>query len=261
MLRTESVLQNRVSGKNTPGKEVTSTDQAKSEFLAAVSHELRTPLTSIKAAIALLKGLMPENTSRDLRELLEIADRNSDALTLLITDLLDFENAASGSLQFESAIHEITGLTQDIVAANIKFFKSHPVYFDMADANNPIWVRIDKHRLEQVLRNLLTNAVKFSKSGQNIEISVARRHAGVRVSVRDYGIGISDEHRDKIFERFSQIDSSDTRNIKGMGLGLAFTKALVEKMGCEIGFESEPGIGSTFYVDIPEIRPQSRKVA
>ena len=237
--------------------EVGSTSVAKSEFLATVSHELRTPLTSIKGSIGLLKGLMSKNTSGDMSDLLDIADRNSDVLLALINDLLDFENIVSGTMELNTEILEIAELTQKVIDANLEFAETHSVNFVTTTIDKPAWAHVDKHRFEQILRHLLSNAAKFSAPGKDIEISVMRKDVMVRISVRDYGIGISDEHKDVVFGRFTQIDSSDTRNASGTGLGLAISKALIEKMGGEIGFISEVDNGSTFFIDIPHAHSQS----
>jgi signal transduction histidine kinase len=120
-----------------------------------------------------------------------------------------------------------------------------------------ITVTADGDRLLQVMANLLSNAAKFSPAGGKVEVGAAMRGDGVRVKVRDHGAGIPADFQDKIFGKFSQADSSDTRRLGGTGLGLSITKAIVEKHGGTIGFETAPGAGTTFHFDLPLAPPAS----
>jgi len=258
--RSRLELQGQFQAISQAQREAEAANIAKSEFLATMSHELRTPLTSIKGSLGILKKIKENEVAGETSELIDIADRNSDALLVLINDLLDYEKIISGSMAIETIPNEICSLTRNVIDANQGYAETYSVRFVIAEVEEPAWARVDQHRFDQVLRNLLSNAAKFSEAGGRVEISVKREGSNIRVGIRDFGIGIPESHKLTIFERFSQIDSSDIRQKGGTGLGLAISKALVEGMLGEIGFVSEVGVGSTFYVDVPEIDPPSESV-
>ncbi len=225
--------------------------QAKSEFLATISHELRTPLTSIKGSISLIRGTMAENLTPQALSLLDITSRNSETLMVLINDMLDYEKALSGMMSIDLAPYNINEITQIEIETNQDYAKSKDVRFICTECDEIIWANINEQRFGQILRNLLSNAAKFSNPGGKVEISVIKNPDTVQVNVRDYGMGIAPEHRDKIFDRFVQIDSSDTRIHSGTGLGLSICRILTEAMGGTIDFTSEVGKGSTFFIKFP----------
>ena len=227
--------------------------QSKSEFLAAMNHELRTPLTSSLGSLGLLASVMPEEFSEEGRELLDIAIRNNDALLRLVNELLDYEKILSGTLIIETSKHDICDLTSRIVKDLQGYARSQNVAFLFKDNGGPVYANVQEHRFEQILNNLLSNAAKFSDPGSNVEIFVANDSGNVSVGVKDHGPGIPEEFRTKIFEQFTQLDSSSTRQHGGTGLGLAISKALAGSMGGTVEFETEVGVGSTFYVVLPAI--------
>ena len=226
-------------------------DRAKSEFLATMSHELRTPLTSIKACIGLMGGLMSDELSDDGKSMLEIANKNCETLLLLITDLLDFEKIISGTMSMDIKQHDLAVLVHSAIETNQVYAQSHSVRFNLNEPQTPKWAEVDEYRFAQIMRNLLSNAAKFSVADSVVDISVLDGDGEIIVTVSDQGIGISDEHKECIFERFIQIDSSDNRQRSGSGLGLSITKAFVEGMEGVISFESELGKGTTFYISFP----------
>lgn len=234
---------------------------AKSEFFATISHELRTPLTSIKGSLGLLKGIKQNQLSEDVTGLIDIADRNSNALLLLINDLLDFEKITSGTLETDLKPHEISILTRNIVDANAGYATAYAVQFIFMTVEEPVWAKVDKNQYDQILRNLLSNAAKFSKSGDKIELSVVKTNETIRISVKDYGAGIPDDFKAVIFDRFTQADASDTRIKGGTGLGLSISKALVENFEGQIGFVSEEGSGTIFYIDLPAVQDPASVIA
>ena len=237
-------------------------NKAKSEFLAIVSHELRTPLTSIKGSLGLLAGTMAGELSEDGRSLLEMANRNSDTLLGLINDLLDFEKIVSGNMVLKTSAHNISLITGDLVEVLGGYAESHGVTIRFRMPSDSIWAELEKHRYEQVMRNLISNAAKFSEPGSEVTITMRCSKKQVRVNVIDQGVGISASDRKRVFDHFTQVDSSDIRSRSGTGLGLPISKALVESMGGTIGCRSRLGSGSTFYITLPllEQLPNAEKL-
>lgn len=226
-------------------------EQMKIEFVSTVSHELRTPLTSIAGALGLLIGGAMGELPAAVKPLLEIAHKNSLRLTHLINDLLDMEKIAAGKMHFDMQLLPLTPLVEQTLAANKGYGELRQVRFELAKPVDDVEVRVDSQRLQQVLANFLSNAAKYSPEGERVEVSIERRGTRVRVAMRDRGPGIADEFRPRIFQKFSQADSSDTRQKGGTGLGLAISKELVEHMEGTVGFDSVAGEGATFWAELP----------
>jgi len=233
-------------------KEVSeSANRAKSDFLASMSHELRTPLTSSLGSLGLLKSIAEDEISENGRELLDIAMRNNDALLRLVNELLDFEKILSGTLEIETSRHNICDLTSNIINDNQGYARTQSVTFVFNDPMSSLYADVQEHRFAQVINNLLSNAAKFSDPGSDVEISVTSDNGCIFVKVKDHGPGIPEDFREKIYEQFTQFDSSSTRKHGGTGLGLSISKALMENMGGTLDFETEVGVGSTFFVTLP----------
>jgi PAS domain S-box-containing protein len=226
-------------------------ERMKSEFVSTVSHELRTPLTSIYGALDLLAGGALGELPDNVRQLIDMALKNSQRLNNLINDLLDMEKIAAGKLDFDMVTQALMPLIDHALEVNQVYGAQHQVTFRVIERADEINVRADGHRLIQVLSNYLSNAAKFSPPQADVDVAVRLIGEHVRVSVRDHGPGVPIAFRKRIFEKFSQADSSDTRQNEGTGLGLAITRELVEHMGGKVGFESVEGDGSTFFVDLP----------
>lgn len=231
-----------------------SAEQAKNEFISTVSHELRTPLTSIKGSLGLVRSGVIGELPDKLISMVDIAYNNSDRLVRLINDILDVEKIAAGKMEFRMEPLNLAGLLEQALVANKAYGEEHNVTFGLDSTVPEAMVNGDQDRLMQVLTNLISNASKYSPAGGEIEISLERRAENYRISVTDHGAGIPPEFQSKVFERFSQADSSDTRLRGGTGLGLNITKAIVEQHGGTIGFVSEVGVGTTFFVDLPAQR-------
>jgi PAS domain S-box-containing protein len=227
-------------------------DRMKSEFVSTVSHELRTPLTSIRGSLGLISGGVAGELPVAVKNLVGIAKNNCERLIRLINDILDIEKIESGKMLLDLQVVGIKQLVQQALAANEGFAGQHRVTMRLQAPDEPLQVRIDSDRLTQVLTNLLSNAVKFSPPESAVEVKVSRVGQQVRVEVADHGPGIPEEFRDRIFQKFSQADTSDARQKGGTGLGLNISKALIEKMGGHIGFSSEAGAGTTFFFEVPE---------
>jgi PAS domain S-box-containing protein len=227
-------------------------DKMKSEFISTVSHELRTPLTSIRGSLGLLRGGVAGELPPQIKPMIEIAYSNAERLVRLINDILDMEKIESGKMRFDLKTVELLPLIEQSLAANHGYGEQHQVRFALGATLPGAWVNVDTDRLSQVLANLLSNAAKFSPPGDEVTVSVKESGPLLRVEVSDHGSGIPEEFRARIFQKFSQADSSDTKQKGGTGLGLSITKAIVEKMGGNIGFVSEAaGRGTTFFFELP----------
>ncbi|MGH8805579.1 MAG: PAS domain-containing sensor histidine kinase, partial [Polaromonas sp.] len=227
-------------------------ERMKNEFVSTVSHELRTPLTSIMGALGLLTGGVGGALPGQTRALVEIAGKNSARLVRLINDILDIEKIESGRMQFKLQRCELQPLVEQAIMANSAYAEQFDVSFVLVEALPGAQVMVDADGLTQVMTNLMGNAAKFSPLGGRVDLRLTREGDMIRFAVTDRGPGIPEAFRDKVFEKFSQADSSDSRQKGGTGLGLSISKAIVEAMHGRIGFVSQFGAGSTFHVDLPE---------
>ncbi|MBI5832177.1 MAG: PAS domain-containing protein [Armatimonadetes bacterium] len=224
-------------------------DELKSDFVSLISHELRTPLTSIKAFAATLlrdEGARPE----DQREWLKIIDHECDRLTALVNDLLVISRLDSGRplvLNWQSV--ELMPLLEAVAEAHQA--SAHRHHIEVVGPER-IALSADADRLRQILANLVSNAIKYSPRGGQVEISAEETTDDVRILVRDQGVGIRPEHLNLVFEKFFQVDGSTTRRVGGSGLGLYLTRRLVEAHGGSVWAESELGKGSTLVVVLPK---------
>ncbi|MHB8667395.1 MAG: PAS domain S-box protein [Burkholderiales bacterium] len=229
-------------------------DRMKSEFVSTVSHELRTPLTSIRGSLGILAGGVAGPLSDKVRGFIDIAKDNCERLIRLINDILDMEKIESGKMTFQLQVLDLMQLIEQAVKANEGFAAQHGVRLQIAAAQPGAKVHADGDRLTQVLTNLISNACKFSPAQSTVDIGVSAQGERLRVDVIDHGPGISEAFRKRIFQKFSQEDSSDMRQKGGTGLGLSISSAIVEGLGGEIGFDTEVGKGSTFYFYLPQWR-------
>ncbi|MBX3651964.1 MAG: CHASE domain-containing protein [Burkholderiales bacterium] len=239
----------RMTGTNADITAVKEVERLKNEFISTVSHELRTPLTAIIGALGLVRetssGLDP-----DAAHFIEMACLNSERLSALINDVLDVEKLDSGLMALDLQPLQLREVLEHAVRINQPYADMHHASLRLLPGPE-FTVAADHDRLLQVLTNLISNAAKFSPEGGEVGISAEQRGSIVRVAVRDHGPGIPENFRAAVFRRFERADNSDTRRKGGTGLGLSICKALVERMNGSIGFESEPGKGSTFYFDLP----------
>lgn len=229
-------------------------DKMKNEFISTVSHELRTPLTSIRGSLGLLAGGTVGDLPESANEMLKIASNNTERLLLLINDILDIQKIESGNISFKFESVDLKPFIEKAISEHADYGKQYGVTFEISHMLEGVKVYADKDRLMQVMGNLLSNASKFSNKGDAVHISMAAHQDDrLRISVTDYGRGIPAEFQSKLFDRFTQSDSSDTRTKGGTGLGLSITKVIIEKHGGLIDFISKEGIGSTFYIELPEL--------
>lgn len=226
-------------------------NRLKSEFISTVSHELRTPLTAISGALGLIGGGAVGVLPDAVRDMVGIAQKNSQRLGFLINDLLDMEKLMAGKLQIELHPHLLMPLVEQALASNLAYAQQYGIRLALQHRVDDIWVHVDPQRLQQVLANLLSNAAKFSPHGATVEVSVLKQEANVRIEVRDRGPGIPQAFRGQMFQKFSQADATDARQKGGTGLGLAISKELMDLLGGHIGFESVEGQGSCFFIELP----------
>ena len=226
-------------------------EKMKAEFISTVSHELRTPLTSIRGSIGLLKGGAAGELTDKAEQLLNIAHNNTERLLLLINDILDISKIEAGKMDFKFAPVNVTEAVEQAIENNTGYAEQHQVSYVLENHINNQFIYADAGRFQQIMGNLMSNAAKFANPNSQVIISLAQREHQVRISVTDYGKGIPETLKPTIFEKFTQADSTDTRQTGGTGLGLNITKLMVEKHNGIIGFESTENIGTTFYIDLP----------
>ena len=228
-----------------------SLDRLKSDFVAVVSHEIRTPLTSVKGAIELLADEHYFQNNEQQMKLLTIAHANAERLLVLISDILDFSKLESASLPMNMERQRIEPVLEQ-AAHNLRtLIEERRMHLEVILAPDLPELVMDANRIAQVVTNLLSNAIKFSPDGGRIEVTADVADGEVRVSVRDHGEGIAPQNLPRLFQKFSQVDSSATRRAGGTGLGLVICKGIVEQHGGSIHVESTPGLGTTFSFLLP----------
>ena len=228
-------------------------ERLKNDFISTVSHELRTPLTSIAGSLGLISGGMAGPISEKAQRLIEIAGSNSDRLVRLINSILDIEKIESGRLEIAFERLSAVQLVRQAIEVNRGFADEYGIDLVLDEPSAAPWVQGGSDQLIQVLTNLLSNAIKFSPPRGAVRLTVRRRGNNVRFSVHDRGPGIPDEFRTRVFDKFTQADSSSNRRHTGTGLGLSICRALIERHGGVIDFQTQLGVGTEFFFELPEI--------
>jgi PAS domain S-box-containing protein len=226
-------------------------ERMKDEFLATVSHELRTPLTSVLGALGLLASGAAGALPKAALPLAEVAKRNGERLSRLIDDILDLTKLEGKQLLLQLRALRLGPLLVEAIAANQGYAERAGVKLQLDHRATDPLVRVDADRFLQIMANLLSNAIKHSRAGDTVRVSVDRQGALLRISVRDQGPGIDPQFRSRMFEKFSQADSSDRRAQGGTGLGLYITRLLAERMSARVAVDSVAGEGATFIVEFP----------
>jgi PAS domain S-box-containing protein len=229
-------------------------ERMKNEFISTVSHELRTPLTSIRGSLGLLTGGALGDFSPQASTLLDIANKNCQRLVRMINNVLDIEKMESGNMRFDMVKQALLPLVEQAIEATQGYAAEFNVTVQL-QCNMPdiadLQVAVDRDRMIQVLVNLLSNAIKYSPAGVPVEVRICREPGSVRLSVADHGNGIPEEFQDRIFQKFAQADSTDSRQKGGTGLGLSICKSIVGEHRGHIDFRSAAGQGTEFYVTLP----------
>jgi signal transduction histidine kinase len=223
--------------------------EVKSKFISTVSHELRTPLTSIKGSLDLLNAGALGEVPEAMRPMLEIAGKNSKRLADLINDLLDLQKIEAGEMVYRFEPLSVRHLISEAVDANQGYADSLGVGLVTNLPSPDVFIEGDESRLMQVMTNVISNALKFSNEDSAVRVFGEIIGQKVRICVKDTGIGIPDDAKDKVFGKFTQVDSSDQRRTGGTGLGMNITKQIVERHKGEIDYVSRLGHGTTFFIE------------
>jgi two-component system phosphate regulon sensor histidine kinase PhoR len=224
-------------------------ENVRQEFLSNISHELRTPLTAILAFVETLEDGAIDDEENNLR-FLNVIRRNAERMHHLINDILELSSIESGKILIEPKRSNLANLIDEVfMNLSNKAAEKQVKLVNDVPANTIVFA--DAVRLEQMLTNLIDNAVKFNREGGTVTLSHARDGKRDIIAVTDTGEGISGEHLQRIFERFYRTDRARSREIGGTGLGLAIVKHLARLLGGEISVSSTPGKGSTFLIELP----------
>ncbi|HEV9035550.1 MAG TPA: PAS domain S-box protein [Puia sp.] len=225
-------------------EEIRQLNTRKDEFIGVAGHELRTPLTTVKGYLQLLEDQMPEGLSKDFTVK---AIRQVNKLNRLVADLLDVTKIQAGKLEYTMMPCFMLPLIRESLDTVGQMHTTHRIVAELPDED--IVVTADSTRIEQVLINFLTNAIKYSPDASEIGLSVMVKEARVIVSVQDWGMGIPKEHQAHIFNRYYRAHSD--RIVSGMGIGLYIAKEIIDRHGGTIGVDSQEGVGSVFYFSLP----------
>ena len=232
----------------------------KRDFISVINHELRTPLTSIIGSLSLLAAGTAGTLPPKAQQLVGMAERNTARLGRLINDILDLDKIEAGGLRLKLSPLPALVLLNEALAVNEAAAAKRHIALQLfapgfQETTPCLWV--DGDRFQQIMSNLLTNAIKFSPPESVIKVIAQLQDQAVRVAVSDQGPGIPAEFHQRVFQRFAQSETADTRKNEGTGLGLTIAKALVTQMQGTIGFVSQPGEGTTFFFTLPLAAPQA----
>lgn len=233
-------------------------DKIKTQFLSVVSHELRTPLTPMKAQLQMnlagYFGLIAEKQKTSLEMIL----RNTERLDRMIMDVLDISKLEAGVMKFSKDKANLNLLVRNAIETMMQKAEDKKIELNLKEETVPDII-MDTDRITQVLMNLLNNAIKFTYPGGSIYVEVSCNQMNAHVKVKDTGIGIKKEDKEKLFQPFVQVDSTETRKFEGTGLGLSICKGIINNHGGKIWLESEFGKGSTFQFMIPIYTEETEK--
>ncbi len=220
---------------------------SENEIISFVSHEFRAPLGALMGALSIIESGVLGDLPPKMRPMLEMAQRNARRLLALSDDLIDADVIESGCLKLHLSPVDLSEVVRECVSANQVIADQKGVAIEVAAIDRPVKVQADRKRLEQILTNLLTNAIKFSEEGGSVDVAVTQERQGARVTVRDHGPGIPADLQQRVFQKFAKADAG---NHAGNGLGLYISKAFVEAQDGQIAFTSQPG-DTRFVIVLP----------
>ena len=223
-------------------------DQFKTRFFANISHEFRTPITLV---LGPLKDHYKQLSNPEQKNMIGSVIRNGQRLQRLINQLLDLSKVEAGKMKLHTSQVDLVELLREIVASYESLAKEKNIRYFFYPEVKELMMYVDEEKIEKIIHNLLSNAFKFTKEGGEVILNLRAAEKSVVISVSDSGIGIPEDQLDKIFDRFYQVDSSQTRSYEGSGLGLALVKDLVELHHGTISVDSKKGSGTTFIVSLP----------
>jgi PAS domain S-box-containing protein len=226
-------------------------ERMRKEFVSTVSHELRTPLTSIRGSLTLIDNMAPKDLPPKMGKLIGVARKNTERLILLVNDILDFEKLRAHKTNFAFEQVDLNEEIRKAMDLNQGYADDAQISLGLDLTPQTALVELDPEKFQQVLANLISNAVKYSRPSGNVKLKTAFAGDMARIEIEDRGEGIPESFRPLVFEPFSQADGSVTRKKGGTGLGLNISKELVEGMKGRIGFDSLEGYGTTFWVEFP----------
>lgn len=250
--RSLSVAASRLEGNQRMLKELRELDVRKNEFISSASHELKTPLASLRIMAELLSGNARTHDDKEAVDLTNEIKDEVDYMTRLINDMLDVTRLVSNKLAIYCKSFDMTELVGKEIERFHSAFPEHRLVFNLPSSRTIVYA--DKERIKQVIGNLLSNAAKYSRPGTSIVVNVRRMRNDTRVSVQDFGAGISSKDQQRIFEQFFRVERATGGNAEGFGIGLYIAKQIVELHGGKIWVKSKPDYGSTFYFTIPNRR-------
>jgi two-component system phosphate regulon sensor histidine kinase PhoR len=226
-------------------------DKMKSDFVSLVAHEIKSPMNSVLALVKVIQDGLAGGLTEKQQEILGRISEKIKGLSDLAADLLDLSRIESGLITIEKERLHLASLLNEQVGFQLTGARSKGIHLDLEPLSELPPVLANKRSIEEVISNLLTNAIKYTPEGGRVRVSAADERDYVHISVKDTGFGIAQEELDKIFERFYRVKNDQTRFISGTGLGLAIVKSIVEAHNGMVRVESEMGQGSTFHVYLP----------
>ncbi len=230
-------------------------NQLKSDFLNATSHELRTPLSVILGYAEFLEDQIGGPLTDDQALFVEAIELAAHQLQRLVDDMLDFARMEAGTFLLEKRPSDLATIVKGVVVHSEGLSDALDIRVVTELPDHPVRVVMDPFRISRVVRNLVSNAIKFSRPGGEVVVALSEGPRSVRIEIQDTGIGISEENKVRIFEKFYQVDPSPTRARGGAGLGLSIAKALVVAHKGKLGVRTELGVGSTFWFTLPKSGP------
>ncbi|MDN5288933.1 MAG: hypothetical protein JWR38_5207 [Mucilaginibacter sp.] len=227
-------------------EQVRALNDKKDEFIGLASHELKTPLTSISGYLQILSGIVEDEKGRLF---LTKARQQVSKLSSLVSDLLDVSKIEAGKLRLSTERFDIRQVIND--AIELLAYGNHSYQISLETDITELWIIGDPHRIEQVIINLLTNAIRYSPGTEEVVVFLSQENQEIKIGIRDFGVGIAPEKLKDIFTRFYRVDDTNL-NISGLGIGLYLSQDIVIRHKGRIWAESEPGIGSTFWFTLSQ---------